>query len=91
MEKEGKIFPDYLSEWHQQYGPVFKFQMLDKIIVSIIDPNGIKVLLEAIKLNNIQAFIIIRPYVFIKEALVVKNFPKSGFFFDSLAWPMNLR
>ena len=43
MEAEGKIMADYLLEWHQKYGPVIKFQLLDRIVLSTIDPAAVKV------------------------------------------------
>ena len=43
MKAEGRIFTDYVLDWHKKYGPVIKYQILDKMIVSTIDPNAIKV------------------------------------------------
>ena len=44
MEKEKKVVADYVLEWHKQYGPVIKFQILDNLIVSSVDPESIKVM-----------------------------------------------
>ena len=48
MEADKKIFHDYVLEWHNQYGQVIKYQILDTIIVSTIEPESIKVIREFI-------------------------------------------
>jgi hypothetical protein len=40
--KEKKIFSDLMNQWVKEYGSVFKFQILDKIVVFTIDPDGVK-------------------------------------------------
>lgn len=40
---DGKIFADWMLELSYQYGEVFKFQILDKIIVFTINPDAVKV------------------------------------------------
>ena len=40
-----KIFADILADWHKQYGPVFKVQAVNRMIVSTIDQETIKQIL----------------------------------------------
>jgi hypothetical protein len=41
--KTGKILADLIHEWVNQYGPVIKFQVLDKIVVFTVEPDAVRV------------------------------------------------
>jgi len=43
--RRNQILPDLLTEWHDKYGPIFKFQMFNLIFVFTSDRDAIKEIL----------------------------------------------
>ena len=71
----------------EKYGSVFKVQLLDDMIIFTSDPLTIKVWIK-IKHKSIRKPVSV---IFLKELLIVKNYPKSEGFSSLIAYPLKIR